>query len=60
MKKMTMMSRVRVLFRDESGQDLVESALLSAFISLATVGAVQATGHQVTDIFSTITTALTQ
>ena len=56
----TMMNRVRVLFCDDSGQDLVEYALLAAFISLSTVGAVQTTGRQVTDIFSTLTTALTQ
>ena len=55
-----MMNRVGALYSDNSGQGLVEYALLAAFITLSTVGAVQTTGRQVTDIFSTLTTALTQ
>jgi len=57
---MNVITRMRALVRDDSGQDMLEYALLTALIALAAVGAVRAAGIQVNDIFSNITTELTQ
>jgi pilus assembly protein Flp/PilA len=51
--------RMRALVRDESGQDLIEYALLAALIALAAVVAIRAAGVQVNTIFGNIVTALT-
>ena len=57
---MNVITRMCALVRDDSGQDMLEYALLTALIALAAVGAVRAAGIQVNDIFSNITTELTQ
>lgn len=41
----------RDLWKDESGQDLVEYALLLVFIALAAIAAVTALGDQVVSVF---------
>ncbi len=46
------------LHREESGQDMLEYALLTALIALAAVIAVRAAGVQVSDIFSGISAEL--
>ena len=55
---MTLTNRLRVWMRDESGQDLLEYALLTALIALAAVVAIRAAGVQVDAIFQRIVTEL--
>ncbi|HWW89046.1 MAG TPA: Flp family type IVb pilin [Vicinamibacterales bacterium] len=56
---MSLMNRLQVFAKDDSGQDLLEYALLVALIALVAVGAVTVAGSQVNIIFSKIGTALT-
>ena len=49
---------VRALVRDDSGQDLLEYALLVALIALVAFGAVQLAGSSVNNIFSNIASRL--
>jgi pilus assembly protein Flp/PilA len=55
---MTLFNQLRTLAKDESGQDLLEYALLVALIALVAFVAVQAAGSQVNSIFNTIATKL--
>ena len=55
---MTMINKLRALGRDESGQDLLEYALLVGLIALVAYGAVQLTGTNVNAIFSGISDKL--
>jgi pilus assembly protein Flp/PilA len=55
---MTLMARLFTLAKDESGQDLLEYALLVALIALVAFGAVTAAGLQVNTIFSNIASQL--
>ena len=57
---MTLFNRMRALVSDESGQDMLEYALLTALIALAAVVAIGQAGDQVNAIFGDITTALTK
>ena len=50
---------VRSFVNDESGQDLLEYALLVALIALVAFGAVKLAGNAVNTIFSNIATQLT-
>jgi len=56
---MYLISRLRALRRDASGQDLLEYALLVALIALVAYGAVQLTGTNVNTIFANIAAKLT-
>jgi pilus assembly protein Flp/PilA len=47
-------TRLRSLVRDDSGQDLLEYALLIALIALACVVAVTTAGSQVAAVFTAI------
>ena len=47
------------LLRDESGQDLIEYALVAALIGLAAVAAMSTLGTDLTSIFNSISTQLT-
>ena len=47
------------LFRDEKGQDMIEYALLAAFISIAAIVAVKAIGPLLVIIYNKVVTALT-
>ena len=47
-------TRLRSLVRDDSGQDLLEYALLIALIALACVVAVTTAGSAVAAVFTTI------
>jgi Flp pilus assembly pilin Flp len=49
-----LITRLRGLKRDMSGQDLLEYALLVALIALVAYGAVELTGTNVNKIFSSI------
>ena len=51
---MNFINRMRALVSDDSGQDMLEYALLTALIALAAVVAVRAAGGQVNTIFSKI------
>lgn len=55
-----LITRMRALTRDDSGQDLLEYALLVALIALVAVAAVQTSGQAVNSIFSTVATKLQQ
>ncbi len=56
------MEAVRVMIsrvtREEPGQDLVEYALLAAFIAVASAGAVTAAGISIRDMWQSINQAL--
>ena len=53
-----LITRMRALTRDDSGQDLLEYALLVALIALVAVAAVKTSGQAVNSIFSTVATQL--
>ena len=55
-----LITRMRARMRDDSGQDLLEYALLVALIALVAVAAVQTSGQAVNSIFSTVATKLQQ
>jgi len=55
-KAMRLINRVRALVTDESGQDLLEYALLVALIAIAASVAVGFAGAQVTAVFNNIAT----
>jgi pilus assembly protein Flp/PilA len=55
---MNLITRLRSLVRDDSGQDMLEYALLTALIALAAVVAVRAAGVQVSTIFDSIKTQI--
>ncbi len=55
---MNLINRMRALVSDDSGQDMLEYALLTALIALAAVVAVRSAGVEVNDIFSGISTEL--
>jgi len=56
---MDLINRLRMFVRDETGQDLLEYALLVALIALAAVVAVTAAGGSVSTIFQNIADQLT-
>ena len=53
-----LITRMRTLMRDDSGQDLLEYALLVALIALVAVAAVKSSGQAVNSIFSTVASQL--
>ena len=55
---MAFFSRMRAFVRDESGQDLLEYALLVGLIALVTVLAVTNAGTEVNRIFTSIAASL--
>ena len=55
---MKFINRLRALVSDESGQDLLEYALLTALIALGAVAAVTLAGDQVEAIFTAVANAL--
>lgn len=55
---MNLINKLRALGRDDSGQDLLEYALLVGLIALVAYAAVQATGTSVSNIFNNIAGAL--
>jgi Flp pilus assembly pilin Flp len=57
-RHMNLITRICAFGRDESGQDLLEYALLTALIALAATVAIKAAGVQVTSIFTSITAAM--
>jgi Flp pilus assembly pilin Flp len=55
---MALVNFFRSFAKDESGQDLLEYALLVALIALVAFGAIQLAGQSVNNIFSNIATKL--
>lgn len=55
---MKLFTLLRNLRKNDSGQDLLEYALLVALIALVAVGAITTTGTAATAIFESITTDL--
>ena len=55
---MRLINHLRALTRDESGQDLLEYALLVALIALVCVAAVGSAGTSVKTIFTNIAAAI--
>lgn len=55
---MNLISRLRMLRRNDEGQDLLEYALLVALIALVAVGAITTTGTGVNTIFGDISAEL--
>ncbi len=55
---MSLINHLRTFVRDDSGQDLLEYALLVALIALVAVGAVTLAGTQVSAIFGQIAAAI--
>lgn len=49
---------LRRFLREDKGQDMVEYALLAAFISIVAIIAIQLVGNKVTEVFNTIATKL--
>jgi pilus assembly protein Flp/PilA len=56
---MNLITQMRAFGRDDSGQDLLEYALLTALIALVAAAAIKTAGAQVSAIFTSITTQLT-
>lgn len=54
-----MLSKLTRLYRDEEGQDMIEYALLAAFISIVAIVAIKAIGPLVLGIYEDIVDALT-
>jgi pilus assembly protein Flp/PilA len=55
---MNLIARLRTLRRNDSGQDLLEYALLVALIALVAIGAITTTGQGVSEVFTDISTQL--
>ena len=55
---MNLIARLRTLRRNDSGQDLLEYALLVALIALVAIGAITTTGQGVSSVFTDISTQL--
>ena len=55
---MNLITRLRKMLRNDSGQDLLEYALLVALIALVAVAAITATGTKASDIFTAISNKL--
>ena len=51
---MALVNSIRSFAKDESGQDLLEYALLVALIALVAFGAIQLAGQSVNNIFTNI------
>jgi Flp pilus assembly pilin Flp len=53
------MNTIRRFFNDETGQDMIEYALLASFISIVAIVAIRAIGPLVNTIYTNVQTALT-
>jgi pilus assembly protein Flp/PilA len=56
MKKMMVV--LKKMIADESGQDLIEYALVASLLGLVAVAALQPLGTKIATVFTTITTSL--
>jgi pilus assembly protein Flp/PilA len=53
-----MLTNLKALWLDESGQDLAEYALLLALIAIIVIAALTLLGPAISNLFNTITTSL--
>ena len=53
-----MLKKLKGLFKDESGQDIIEYALLAAFISIFAILAVKLIGPLLVTIYNNVATQL--
>jgi Flp pilus assembly pilin Flp len=53
---MKFVTRMRALWRDDAGQDLLEYALLASLIAVIAYAAVESTGGSVTSFYDAIAT----
>ena len=54
-----MLKKLRSLFQDEGGQDIIEYGLLAFFISIAAIATIKLIGPLLVTIYEAIETALT-
>jgi Flp pilus assembly pilin Flp len=54
-----MLAKLKKLFRNEEGQDMIEYALLAAFSSIVAIVAIKAIGPLILNIYNAVVTALT-
>ncbi len=54
-----MKNLIQRFIREEEGQDIIEYALLAAFISIAAIAAIVAIGPKVSEYFTNVQNALT-
>jgi len=54
-----MKNLIQRFIREEEGQDIIEYALLAAFISIVAIAAIKLIGPQVSTYFHNVQTALT-
>lgn len=54
-----MLRKLRNFFKDERGQDMIEYALLAAFISIVAIVAIKLIGPLIVTIYNNVVTALT-
>ena len=52
-------SLLRSLYRDESGQDLIEYALIAALVALAAIATLKTLGQKLSSSFTSVSTSLT-
>jgi Flp pilus assembly pilin Flp len=50
---------LKKLFKDEAGQDMVEYAILAAFISIAAITVIRLIGPLIVTIYTSVKNALT-
>jgi Flp pilus assembly pilin Flp len=61
LKNLTMMMEtLRILFRDERGQDIAEYAVMLAVILIIVVGTIKLIGSSATNTFSNVASTLSQ
>ena len=53
-----MLKKLRNLFRDEKGQDLIEYGLLASFVSIAALATVRLIGPLIVPLYEAIQAAL--
>ena len=53
-----MFQQLRVFWQDETGQDIVEYALLAALISIVAVALIKGVGLTVNNVFSAVNSSL--
>jgi Flp pilus assembly pilin Flp len=54
-----MLKKLKNLFKDESGQDIIEYGLLAFFISIVAIGLIKAIGPLLLTIYQAVVDALT-
>jgi Flp pilus assembly pilin Flp len=54
-----MLKKLRNLFKDERGQDIIEYGLLASFISIAAVGVIKLIGPLIVPLYESVKAALT-